>query len=474
MALAAATPPAVPATAGRADVSQVLSGLTARGRCFLTAGLLVSGAAVAYGNPDVLRVGVLLIALPLASAWVVTRSRYRLVSSRRFDSLRVSAGHPVKVTLRLENISRLPTGLLLVEDRVPHALGIRPRFVLERIEPRGRREAAYVVRAELRGRYPLGPLTLRLTDAFGMCELTRPFTHRDTLVVTPRVCVLPAVALRGEWAGSGHSRSRSLASAGEDDAGTREYRHGDDLRRVHWRSTARLGELMVRREEQPLQSRCSVLLDMRLRAHAGEGAAASLEWAVSAAASVALDLAHRGYQVRLVTDTGASVSSATGDREGTADSFARSVLDALAVLPGSGNETLADAQSALRRVGTDGLLVAVLGRVDPAQAQALAQWRRGSTVAVAVLLDTAQWSARGGAAGLRIAADHIGAARLLRASGWRVIQAGPQDTIAQVWPRATREGQAAGDASRAQAYALASPPPAVVPGSAPVTERTRS
>ena len=57
------------------------------------------------------------------------------------------------VTLRLENISRLPTGLLLVEDRVPYVLGSRPRFVLDRVEPRGRREVTYTVRSDVRGRY---------------------------------------------------------------------------------------------------------------------------------------------------------------------------------------------------------------------------------------------------------------------------------------------------------------------------------
>jgi uncharacterized protein (DUF58 family) len=446
---------------------ETLSGLTGRGRCFLAAGLLVCLAALAYGNRDVLRVGILLLALPLVSSWVVVRTRYRLASARVLGSPRVAAGHPVTVTLRLDNVSRLPSGLLLVEDRVPFAFGVRPRFVLERVEPRGRREVAYVVTAAVRGRYPLGPLTLRLTDAFGMCELARSFTQRDNLLVTPQVHALPAVSLRGDWAGSGESHSRSLAAAGEDDAGTREYRHGDDLRRVHWRSTARLGELMVRREEQPWQSRCSVLVDTRLRAHAGEGPASSLEWAISAAASVALDLDRRGYQVRLVTDTGTSLPSASRGRDGRPHGFAEAVLDALAVVPGSGNDSLAQAGSALRRAGTDGLLVAVLGRVDPSQAQQLAQLRRGATVAVAVLLDTARWAPVRSAAVAGAARDHSGATRLLRAAGWRVVEAGPQDTIAQVWPRATAEGQLAGAAARAQAYG----PVGSAPGPVPLTGR---
>jgi len=98
-------------------------------------------------------------------------------------------------------------------------------------------------------------LSLRFADLFGLVELTRSFTTTDALVVTPTVTPLPAIRLGGDWAGGGDSRARSISTMGEDDVTTREYRHGDDLRRVHWRSTARYGELMVRREEQPWQNR---------------------------------------------------------------------------------------------------------------------------------------------------------------------------------------------------------------------------
>ena len=140
--------------------------------------------------------------------------------------------------------------------------------------------------------------------------------------------------------------------------------------------------------------------------------------------------------------------------------------EALAVLPGSGNDSLADAGSALRRAGTDGLLVAVLGRIDPSQAQQVARWRRGATVAIAVLLDTARWAPVRSAATAAGVRDHAGAAQLLRAAGWRVLEAGPHDTIAQVWPRATAEGQLAGDAARDAAYGPlgSAPGPALVPG----------
>jgi uncharacterized protein (DUF58 family) len=416
-------------------VRDALRGLTTRGRSFIAAGVAVFVAAISLAQADLLRIAVLLIALPLVSAWVVARTRYRLTSTRRLSAARTPAGQESAVTLRLDNISRLPSGLLLVEDRVPYILGSRPRFVLDRIEPRGRREVTYLVRSDVRGRYQLGPLAIRLTDPFGMCELQRSFTARDTLVVTPQVHPLPVAQLAGEWTGSGESRARSVASSGEDDAGTREYRQGDDLRRVHWRSTARLGQLMVRREEQPWQSRCTILLDSRTVGHSGEGPASSFEWAVAAAASVGVHLVRSGYHVRLLNDTGANVASAGHDPSGIGSDFEGALLDALAVMTTSQNESCRDAAAALRRGGGDGLLVAVLGSIDPEEARLFARLRHGSTVAVALLLDTATWATSPGRGARH---DYEGSAALLRASGWRVIKAKAGDGIADLWPEAGR------------------------------------
>ncbi|MFD6751237.1 DUF58 domain-containing protein, partial [Streptomyces anthocyanicus] len=240
-----------------------LAGLTTRGRSFLAAGVAAAICAYVLGQSDLLRVGLLLAVLPLVCATVLYRTRYRVAGSRRLSPARVPAGSEARVHLRMENVSRLSTGLLMLQDRVPYVLGPRPRFVLDRVEAGGRREVSYRVRSDLRGRYPLGPLQLRLTDPFGMCELTRSFSTYDTLTVIPRVEALPPVRLTGEAKGYGDGRQRSLALAGEDDIIPRGYRYGDDLRRVHWRLTARYGELMVRREEQPQRSRCTVLLDTR-------------------------------------------------------------------------------------------------------------------------------------------------------------------------------------------------------------------
>ena len=159
--------------------------------------------------------------------------------------------------------------------------------MVDRVSPNWRRTVAYTVQV----RRPR-PVPGRAADAdrrrpVRAVETSRTFTRSQHLLVTPQVHrAARRPARRADRAGSGENRPRAIASAGEDDATVREYRDGDDLRRVHWRSTARRGELMVRREEQPWQSRCALLLDTRTISHHGDGPSSSLEWAVSAAASV--------------------------------------------------------------------------------------------------------------------------------------------------------------------------------------------
>jgi uncharacterized protein (DUF58 family) len=418
-----------------------LAGLTTRGRSFLAAGIAAVVCAYVLGQSDLLRVGLLLATLPLVCTLMLYRTRYRVVGSRRLSPARVPAGSEGRVHLRMDNVSRLPTGLLMLQDRVPYVLGPRPRFVLDRVEAGGRREVSYRVRSDLRGRYPLGPLQLRLTDPFGMCELTRSFTAYDTLTVIPRVETLPPVRLSGEAKGYGDGRQRSLALAGEDDVIPRGYHHGDDLRRVHWRSTARYGELMVRREEQPQRARCTVLLDTRALAYEGAGPGSAFEWAVSGTASALVHMLERGFSVRLLTDTGASVPGEgsdgfSGASQESADA-AGMMMDTLAVVDHSDGTGLSRAYDVLRG-GSEGLLVAYLGDLDGEQAAVVAKMRRRSGAAVAFLLDPEMWihGTGGGVAPSRHCEERL---RQLRGAGWTALAVPHGARAGEMWRQADRQ-----------------------------------
>ncbi|SCL18341.1 Uncharacterized conserved protein, DUF58 family, contains vWF domain [Micromonospora pallida] len=411
-----------------------LRGLTTRGRSFLAAAVAAAISALLLGERDLLRVAVLLAVLPLLAAAYVGRSRYKLACVRSLDPHRAPVGASSRVVLRLQNMSRLPTGTLLLEDRLPYALGSRPRVVLERLGAHQASSVAYTVRADVRGRYEVGPLGVRMTDPFGLCELSRAFPSTDRLTVIPQVTPLPSIRLPGEYAGSGDSRARSVAVHGEDDAATREYRRGDDLRRVHWKSTARTGELMVRREEQPWESRATVVLDTRAYGHRGEGPTASFEWAVSAAASITVHLRQAGYKLRMVTGSGADVDAAEATGDGV-------LLDHLAEVRLEQRGELTTLVERVRQRADGGLIIALLGSLSTAEAQLLAALRGNGATCVAFLLDSSSWLNLPERARAEAQQAHGSAALALLQSGWRVIGVEHGSQLPALWPQAARGSQ---------------------------------
>ncbi len=390
---------------------KLFGALTTRGRCFVAAGLAAAACGLLIPEPDLLRVGLLLVVLPLLSAFGAGRARYRLSCVRRVTPARVPAGQPAELTIRLANVSRLRTGLLLAEDTVPYALGSRPRFVLYGIGSAGSKEFRYQVRPDTRGRYTIGPLQVRVADSFGLVSITRSFTSTSTLIVTPRIIPLSRPPIAGNWLGDSEHGRRSIAASGEDDVAPRAYQTGDSLHRVHWRSTARYGELMVRREEQYWRNTASLFLDTRRSAH---GLAVSFELAVTAAASIGVHLAGEGFDARLMTDLGEV------PRQGT---FRDTLLDTLAVIRPSRESGLTLGIDALATAG--GQIIAILGLLTAGQARQLAEARRGTAPAIALLL---------------VPGDHeysqaatAAAAQVLAAAGWRVATVTDSARLAAAW-----------------------------------------
>src|SRR5215472_9800834 len=255
-------------------MGSLLAGFTTRGRAFIAAGVAAGILGLGLGQRTLLSIGGLLVILPVLSVLAASRTRYRIRWVREVSPSRVPAGQTASVSIRLDNVSRLPTGLLLTEDTVPYSIGARPRFILDRIEPGGSRQLSYPIQPDHRGKFSIGPLNVRVADAFGLAKVGSLAAPPVTLVVTPPVTALPRTALAGSWLGDGDARASTAAAAGEDDVVPRAYRDGDELRRVHWRSTARYGELMVRREEQRWRNRAVLFLDTRQSGHGGRGPAA--------------------------------------------------------------------------------------------------------------------------------------------------------------------------------------------------------
>lgn len=439
---------------------EALSALTTRGRGFIAAGITATVCAMLLDQKDLVRIGVLLLLLPLVTAFFLGRSRYRLGLVRSVTPTQVPVGQQSRVQLDLTNDGRMPTGLLLLEDQVPYMLGARPRFVVDRMGPRWKRTVGYSVRSDVRGRYQIGPMTVRLSDPFGLVELNRAFQSTTPLVVTPRVVDLPVIPLSGAWTGSGDNRPRAFATGSAEDVTVREYRRGDDLRRVHWRSSARVGELMVRREEQPWQSRATLFLDNRKFSHRGSGASSSLEHAVSVAASVAVHLTQRGFRVRLVTAAGEEGGGSWHDRGGMAAETGP-LLESLAVV--SAVEHAHIDTKWVQEIGHSGLLIAVLGDVGEIDEPAFTQMRHSASSLMAMALDVDAWAR--GERPVRASGKHARAAEnetaiWLKAQGWKAVSIGPHDPLPSAWQELGLSGRLRGPAA-----------PPTVPVTAPVPGR---
>lgn len=409
------------------------SGFTTRASCLLAAGLTAIACGLLLGEVDLVRAGVLAGAIPCVAALVVQRARVQVANRRSVEPSRAAAGEAITVHLVITNRSVLRTGTLMLEDQLPERLVGRARFVLDPLGSHESRTVSYRLPGLGRGRYQIGPLRIRLADPFRLIDITRSFTATSEFVVAPVIDQLPPVEPPRSDEMGDSAGSHSIGTHGADDQSTREYRIGDDLRKIHWRSSARTGSLMVRQEERPWRGQSTVLLDMRATAHASTPAApgspehdarltSSFEWAVSAAASFGSHLLGRGRELSLLGDP---------VEERLRISTSAHLATHLASVREQKYVDLTALAGPIRSAVRESSLVAVLGRVDTASLRILADAhpRGRSAPAFAVLLDVATWRNPEGDGTPELDA----AAAVLRNAGWRVTKVRCGDPTALAW-----------------------------------------
>jgi uncharacterized protein (DUF58 family) len=323
--------------------------------------LTTTGWSVAVGSMTLVVVGRLLgifelfllgaggAVLVVACVVRVATLRLRVDVTRELHPARVHAGTPSRVELEVRNRG-LRTPVLTLRD--PVGRGRTARVVLA---PLGRDEtvrAAYRLPTERRGLLRVGPMAIEVSDPFGIAAATTQGADVTELTVWPAVDdVTPLPHTSGDDPLAGVDHPNPLASHGDDFYALRPYVIGDDLRRVHWKSSARTEELLVRQDEMPWQGRATVVLDARRGTHSEE----SFERAVSAAASVILASSRRHFLVRLITTGGDDTQFGSG---GT---HVESILERLSTIELSEEGRLVAVLAALRRAGSGGALVAMLG-----------------------------------------------------------------------------------------------------------------
>jgi uncharacterized protein (DUF58 family) len=349
--------------------------LAGRGVVVLGTGLAMWVAARLLGSPGLEVVAIGIAALPFLAALAAKRGARRLLVRRRLSDVRLKPGTRVVIALEVENRSPMPTSFLLLEDRLPTPLGRAARLVIGGIRPRGREGATYTLVPAARGRYLLGPLVIDASDPFALTRLRLEFDERDELLVAPEIEDLGAAPDPSSGPSFGASRARQLFRTGEEYYTMRPYQEGDDLRRIHWPSVARTGDLMIRQDESTRRASGLVFLDTRAAA-LGRSHTEPFERGVSIAASIGVLLARRGFVLRLAT-TELPAAALSEDR----------FVDALTSLSHTGVRSLGPALAHLRGGSSpDTSMVFVSAPPVPSELGALVRAGAGFGQKLAVLV----------------------------------------------------------------------------------------
>lgn len=400
--------------------------LTSRGSGTAILGAVFLLVAQIVGIPALIPVGLLLltiVALAAASLYLVRRSDDLV---RAFTPDVVPVGGTATATIRLHTRTTLPTTTGTWRDAVPESLRavaggpLPPTASALRAGP-DPVTLRYRVTAVRRGVATAGPLTIVVTDPFGLARLRRIVRETTELTVTPAIVDLAALDdLPGAIGGSRHSRTDPLGQ-GSDNLIPRPYAPGDSMRRVHWRASAHRDELMVRQEEQETTPEAVVVLDRGTHRYPRAAARTpgedpGFETAVIACVSAVDRLVREGYHVAVIDAAGAPLCAPVdgGDRAGV-----DAACVALAPLVARREDPLDGLAHVFGGIPT-GPLVLVTGGLGDEDAEALARLARLSPLAVLLTTGTMPADAA------RIAGE-----------GWRVAAIAPGEDVAGAWTRAT-------------------------------------
>ena len=398
-------------------------------------GIILLIVAFGTGNRIMLLTALLLASLLIISTIVVRVRRLKIGAQRTFRPATVEVGGTTVVSLLVSNLASRRSPAAFWRDTLPWAPGYTPDKVLAPLNGnRGRvtnsksiAKLEYEIQPTRRGLFEIGPLSIEAGDPFGLVVGSVDLRETHTLVVTPRVYELPGAGLMLD-AGSGSSTVTQRSSNGsEDDLMTREYRRGDALRRVHWRASARHGELMVRQEEPRSRPETRIIIDTRvdgydsdfpfgIAADSHDTESATFEWIISFVASVGEHLHNAGYVVT-VLETAGSVIEQPGSNRGV-DAAADPFLESLAALRlvRDLDELHAEAPSGQRSEATLAPVLAVLASPSDSTAEWVLHQRRPYEVGTAIVIDCSD-----------ALADRIDAA------GWNLVRVSDTTSIGQAW-----------------------------------------
>lgn len=305
---------------------------------------------------------------------------------RQAKATRSQVGSELVETITLANDSVLPKPwVTLLDDST------LPDHQVSRVVSLGARKAvtwSIVTNCRERGIFRLGPAVLRVGDPFGLFERRLPVADATTVVVYPATTPLPGLFFGGGSLIGGVNRRERTDQVTTNAAGVREYAPGDAFSRIHWRSTARAGYLMVKEFEPDPIADVWIALDMHSAVHTGRAPSNTEEYAVHAAASLARHYLAAGWAVGLLSraEQHHDLPPERGDRQMT------KILEELAVVHANGPVGLGELLiSEGVRLGRQAMVVAITPSTDLVWAGALRAMTERGIRCLVVMIDASSF-----------------------------------------------------------------------------------
>lgn len=346
----------------------------------LTGGLVMLLAGRVVGGIEFMVPGAAGVIAVIGAVLIRLLRPSRIAIAKQLTPPRVPAGDPARVDLEISNRSKLRSPLLRLHDAVTGTTGVH--LSIAALPGQGAARGAYRLPTTRRGVLELGPTRIDDVDPLGLARRSHRLESTVRLIVHP---VIESIPVRRVPSGDdpllGEELRRSLGLSDEEFDGLRPYSPGDDLRRIHWASSARQGELQVRQFRPPRHGRLTVAIDTRPPSDTPD----ALDITTSVAASITASVLEAGDATRVETTDGRSTPLVHGN--GQLDH----ILEFLALLE-HGSPTIHPA------VPTDAGTVVVV-TTDPtivrdrAARQTLAQRLRARIV---ITCDAVGWGTTGG------------------------------------------------------------------------------
>jgi uncharacterized protein (DUF58 family) len=356
----------------------------------LVAALVLLVAALSTGAP-LLFFLVYLGVIVIGGSYVVTRFGLAdLEAGYVLDRLHARAGDMLRATYTVRNTSRLPKIWLEVHNPTTLPVALPGQAIT--IGPRGERSWSVHVPLTRRGHFRVDPLALRTGDPLGLFESNAAIGGYSTVVVYPRVEVLPGWRMPPAFVEGSHAEKVRTPHVTPTATSLREYVPGDAYNRIHWKASARQGELLVKEFELEQTADVWIFLDLQATTHTGTGDDSTLEYGVSVAASIAARALVENRKVAL-NASGRRISPIPADR---GPRQYQKIMETLAAVAADGgrplHELLVENVGRLRRGMTAIIITASL---DAHWVLPLNGLRQRGVEAFVILLDAPAFAAVG-------------------------------------------------------------------------------